>query len=59
MEENKQISPFEELIGLQVDRVHAVPSAELGYKSITLCFHNGKSICFAARINTSRERFLL
>lgn len=54
-EQVKPTNPLVEVIGETLERIHAVPSdnpnlKEAGYKSIVLCFGNGKSIHLDAEI---------
>lgn len=51
-----------DFIGLTLERINVVPSdtpkTETGYKSIVLCFGNGKSIHFDAEMHLCKEGVL-
>lgn len=61
-EESKTVKPANtlvEVIGETLERIHAVPSdtpkTEAGYKSIVLCFGNGKSIHLDAEMHLCKD----
>lgn len=62
----KPANPMVELIGETLERIHAVPidapgtyADYAGYKSVVLCFSNGKIIHLNAEIHMSKEGGIL
>jgi len=62
MNKEKQVrpaNPLAEVIGSELERAHAVPQDDVhlyvGYKSVVLCFGNGKSVHLDVELHTCRN----
>jgi len=59
MDESKQIGTRQslgpEFLGAELERVHYIPVSGIGYKSVTLCFSNDKTIHLEVELDMSKQ----